>query len=1061
MKPALNERDGLAVLLPALRRRAGLTQQRLADALGCSLPTVHRLEAGDTPPTLQRLFQLSDVLGMPGGELAALVDGAEALGLGGSGAAAWLDQLAWAPGEDDGGQRPLLMDERGHMRTGAALESLPPATRTTADTWVWRRLRTFGLVLVELRQRLALSRAELAKAWGPSPSTIKRYEKGSASPDISAIRSLGALLGFMRGEIVALVEDLAHLMGDELSRARTRAQILVAFTACFDERLRWVPNPGSGLLPSRPSGFRLALVAADAAERETPVTPPPPKLPPGKAPGNRPARGPEGSRQALRFDLLVGPAAARLATTLLKGYGAVAAHVPWMSGEGTDIVREIADELLANLAEAEWSSSPALLVRQARPDQRSPGDEGWGAGALEGGFVVVSPERAQELLARPDPGWGPWRLVVVDGIAAANAAGLQGRQPSSELFGAGLVVIETDIATQRPELVRLTGRKLEFEYTCVKAMDAGLLPSLRFHGVADPVGLDEEPDRPGRPLPQKDLTLDDRRLEALAEAGALGVGVFSVVHVVSEDQKSWVEDWLSRTQGSEAAWIEVARKSVQPLELDVALHALVLLEPEYPKRLVQQVAVALGVADIDTGLDVWELESRDPDTAQKRRQGLAAALGVREAYAADGDEATRTPTGQMSWTSPGGGCSLQWTEPTVAPPVGPTAEPVAHHDGSGLLAEDTTQSAPQASDVVLRQILASRSETEAVATRTVRAEVLPVGVDPTKELATIAAQAHSAGLQAPILWLTGSAAASNYGLRVLGRTHPELEVVHLSSVSGPGPAQVVVASTFDLKHHLRDRSLWFDPSLLLFDGFQCAFSVWRLDELVPMLNRTPVVALASPLDGRKGTRFLDGFPVEGSGDAAPLFAQGQLAAIDVWLVEGGQEPVGRRPGSRERAESLSDRSRLAAAMDPRLPRVDGRAVFFCDSAEHLRVVADQLVSEKRTAIEWVVPHGQRFDTGLLAFDAGGPADDLCLVEGLSRFDPVPPVAQVVFLAPLSAAALEARLLPFLRASRGGFPVQVVQLIEHGDRPKTGAWRSLMKAAGRAGRLNVLPRRSGE
>ena len=57
--------------LRALRLRAGMTQQRLADELGVTRAYVSIVEAGDCTPSLARTLELRDVLLEPGASRAA------------------------------------------------------------------------------------------------------------------------------------------------------------------------------------------------------------------------------------------------------------------------------------------------------------------------------------------------------------------------------------------------------------------------------------------------------------------------------------------------------------------------------------------------------------------------------------------------------------------------------------------------------------------------------------------------------------------------------------------------------------------------------------------------------------------------------------------------------------------------------------------------------------------------------------------------------------------------------------------------------------------------------
>lgn len=51
------------------RRRAGLSQERLARKAGLALDTVHKIEHGDRSPRLVTILLLADALGVTPGEL--------------------------------------------------------------------------------------------------------------------------------------------------------------------------------------------------------------------------------------------------------------------------------------------------------------------------------------------------------------------------------------------------------------------------------------------------------------------------------------------------------------------------------------------------------------------------------------------------------------------------------------------------------------------------------------------------------------------------------------------------------------------------------------------------------------------------------------------------------------------------------------------------------------------------------------------------------------------------------------------------------------------------------
>jgi transcriptional regulator with XRE-family HTH domain len=59
----------LATQLAAARRDAGLTQAQLAEAVGSSAATISHYETGHRVPSLARLCELADALGVTVGSL--------------------------------------------------------------------------------------------------------------------------------------------------------------------------------------------------------------------------------------------------------------------------------------------------------------------------------------------------------------------------------------------------------------------------------------------------------------------------------------------------------------------------------------------------------------------------------------------------------------------------------------------------------------------------------------------------------------------------------------------------------------------------------------------------------------------------------------------------------------------------------------------------------------------------------------------------------------------------------------------------------------------------------
>lgn len=637
MESSGTDQDGLAALLPELRKRRGLTQQQLAERVGCSLPTVQRLEAGASSATLRRVLEIADGLGWAGTELLALVDGIEATG-GLSDPAAWLERLSWSPATDPLPEAPTLVDERGRR--------WERSRRDGSAEGVKRRERLFGLLLSRLRERAGTTAADLAVAWGRGVATVRRCEAGKASPSLRELSALGLVLGLARGEMVALAEELSAVLGDLPVGRRRHPELLTQVARWLDEELEWTPSFGQGLLASRPVGFRFrpvrpglspgrtgrdgirpaatspVIVAHDSAAMSYPV-------------GDLPV-------EILRREILE-PAATALANQLRSGWNSASVRVPPITVDGGGIAWHIGSTLLAVLESEGWRGWPALFV----------GAKG-AAGEVAPGrpkFVSVRPGEVMAELARARAGGEVWKTIVVDGAAAAERAGLRGRHPATVQAGLALVVVETDIASRRSVLSQLLGRKAAWEYSCVDAMDAGLMPGLRFRGIVDPVEHEGLVGLGGWSRPEGQVLLDDRRLEALHDDGAFSAGANCLVHVANPAQEEWVRAWIERELGSGRKRVQVAQRVARKVRFDGSLDELILVAADYPKTMVRQVADALALAGLDRGLDIRELQGASR-MASKRRNAVARMLGVPEREVEG--------AGPASWGSGGGRCTFAW-----------------------------------------------------------------------------------------------------------------------------------------------------------------------------------------------------------------------------------------------------------------------------------------------------------------------------------------------------------------------------------------------------------------
>jgi transcriptional regulator with XRE-family HTH domain len=639
---------GLAALLPQLRRRAGLTQAALAASLGCSIPTVQRLDAGGGSANLRRLFELADGLDTTATALACLINGARERVGDRKELRAWLDGLDWQ-GEV---ARPRLAGDGGVAAPAPFTPAQDPEGR--------RRSRVFGRLIPILCLRAGLSREQLAVAWGPSASSIKRFSAGATSPELDALVDLGRVLGLDWAEIVALTERVAGAVPLEAISARLHPGVVDHVRHWVERRARWVPNPGIGLLASRPAGIRFELVERGA------------EAPAEEAVGEESgalyrmrndsaelliAAEPNASfgapRRAAYREAVVEPAAAALLARLNQGWGALCARIVPEAGPGGDGAGAIAAELARLLAHEGSAVRDVLLLRRTRGGGVPPAPP---RKADEDVVETIAARSALGRVALRAAEGDPYRLVVADGLDALAAAGLSGRQPSPALLGAALAVIDDELTRTHKDLRQLTDRPLDWEIPWIQAMDEGLVAGLRFVGVVDPAATPSDKGylrwAGDRQDDDEDLGwLDDRRLEALAAAGAFRPGVNTVVITRSASEVVWVEGWVTRHRGSQGRLVAV-HGSDKRASWDTSIDELVLLDKSFPKMLVRQIARALPLADRARGLDVWEMEPGYRPSAFKRRASLEAALGVPV-------RATKASRGR--WRSKGGKCSFRWS----------------------------------------------------------------------------------------------------------------------------------------------------------------------------------------------------------------------------------------------------------------------------------------------------------------------------------------------------------------------------------------------------------------
>ena len=188
---------------------------------------------------------------------------------------------------------------------------------------------------------------------------------------------------------------------------------------------------------------------------------------------------------------------------------------------------EVADSALARMGELHPEVSRAAAS---------------GRGAPWLGFAITDWRTAAEWLRLRPPDRPDWRLVIVDGLRAAERLGRGSRSEESGLDGIPVVVFADAMEAGADGLDRLLGRSPDAELGVGEAMIGGLIPRLECALVEDPIDHRSVPTHISWFHPGKagEALSKDERLEALLAAGAFHPKANCLLHVVDDTQEAWV-----------------------------------------------------------------------------------------------------------------------------------------------------------------------------------------------------------------------------------------------------------------------------------------------------------------------------------------------------------------------------------------------------------------------------------------------------------------------------------------------------------------------------------------
>lgn len=230
-----------AEALKRYREEKGFTQRQLAERAGVSASYINEIENGHKRPSLRVLNRIAAELGVPAGVLVGrLAEGEPAAGLtmGDKLRLARLEkgltltELAQKAGVSAG----YLSDiERGHALPAVeTLSDLAAALGVRVSDLTRKELPALGEKVQRLRLNLEMSRTELARSAGMSPSFVGQLEEGKARASLDSVERLAMALGVspcylilsdqnLEDMLAAMTPDLRRLLGEPEAQAVLRS----------------------------------------------------------------------------------------------------------------------------------------------------------------------------------------------------------------------------------------------------------------------------------------------------------------------------------------------------------------------------------------------------------------------------------------------------------------------------------------------------------------------------------------------------------------------------------------------------------------------------------------------------------------------------------------------------------------------------------------------------------------------------------------------------------------------------------------------------------------------
>lgn len=238
--------------LKRYREQKGLTQRELADRAGVSASYVNEIENGRKRPSLRVLNRIAAELGVPAGVLVGRLGQVSGRSEGENYASDGLtmgDKLRLARLErgltltqlaSETGLSPSHLSdiERGHAIPAVeTLSAIAAALRVRMSDLIRQDTATLGEKIQRLRANLGISRQELARSAGLSPSFIAQLEDGKARASLDSVERLATALGVSPCYLILSdpdVEDMLAAMTPDLRRLLSESQVQTVLRALCD-----------------------------------------------------------------------------------------------------------------------------------------------------------------------------------------------------------------------------------------------------------------------------------------------------------------------------------------------------------------------------------------------------------------------------------------------------------------------------------------------------------------------------------------------------------------------------------------------------------------------------------------------------------------------------------------------------------------------------------------------------------------------------------------------------------------------------------------------------------